>query len=580
MSAMQGTDLKAAIALHRAGDLKAAVRAYRSALVSRPEDAAAWEYCGIALAALDAHGTGAGAAMRHALLLQPGRGSTWFNLAALFVRREHGDPHALTAFRRATATDPGNAGTWMQRAHTAIRLGRNKEAAAAHVEATRLAPLDAGNWEQRTILLRRLGRLPEAERVSRLALALLPGAGNLWAARSAAFYEMDRLPEALTAGRRGTTAAPGNADAHANCAQARYRLGDIEGAIRSGGEALRLRPGDPVVAFNIGLYSLSFGDLSRGWRFYEARLIPTVELRRNLPASLWAADGSAGRKLIVPAEQGLGDEILFASCFPDLARLKESGTLESVAIEVTDRLRPLMERSFPAFDFFDRIRKADARLQAADYGAVVRETGADCAIMAGSLPSRFRPNLSAFPKRVSYLAPDPERLAHWREFLRAHGAGPVIGLSWRSRAGRTFETVYYPGADNLAPFLSIKGVRFVTLQYDENQAELAAMEERHGVTILRPEGLDLTNDLDGVTALIAALDAVVSPQNLVLSLAGALGKPGYTMPHTANWVSLGTGGMPFYPSVRLDRRREEEGQDWGPVMGRLAAALSRDLGLA
>lgn len=576
---MANTDLTRALALHRKGDLSAASAAYRALLKAEPLDARLWEYLGVAEASTGARPPAGLTTLRKALLLEPKRSAALFNLAALHVRLAE-DPLALLAFRRASAVAPHNPDVWMQRAHTAIRLGRNTEAMAAHREATLRAPFEAGTWEQRATLLRRAQRREDADQVTRQGLVMVPSAASLWAARSAVFFEIDKIDSALSTGKRAVAADPANADALANYAQALYRSDDTASAMRYAGEALRQAPDNPVIAFNLALYCLSAGNLAQGWRLYDARLVPTASLRIGLPGAIWRPSTSdAGRRLIVPTEQGLGDEVLFASCFPDLESHRASGTLASVTVECTDRLRPLMQRSFPAFRFFDRIRRPENRLMPADYGPITQETGADCTIMAGSLPGLFRPTLADLPAATGYLRPDPELVASWRQVLTSYGPGPYVGLSWRSRAGRDLGAVYYPGPNNLASFMSVSGLRFVTLQYDEDEEELREIERTYGVTIIRPEGLDLTNDLDGVAALIAALDAVVAPQNLVLSLAGALGKPGYTMPHTLNWVSLGTGQMPFYPSIRLDRRRREEGLDWAPVMTRLASRLKTDLKL-
>ena len=299
---------------------------------------------------------------------------------------------------------------------------------------------------------------------------------------------------------------------------------------------------------------------------------------RNLPPQRWTPDISGpGIHLLVYAEQGLGDEVMFATCFPELQERLNRGELGSVTIECTDRLRPLFERSFPAFRFFDRIRKQEQRLQPADYAAIVGERGCTHEIACGSLPKLFRAGIERFPDKCTILKPDPDKVTHWRHWLQDQGTGPWIGLCWRSRAGRDLDAVYYPGSGNLKSIVAIPGARFVTLQYDDDPEELSRIETENNVRIMRPPGLDLTNDLDGVTALISALDAVVSPQNLVLSLSGALGKPGYSMPHVLNWVSLGSGRMPFFPSITVDIRREDEGLDWQPVMRRLAGRILTDL---
>ena len=62
------------------------------------------------------------------------------------------------------------------------------------------------------------------------------------------------------------------------------------------------------------------------------------------------------------------------------------------------------------------------------------------------------------------------------------------------------------------------------LQYDDCAAELREIRARFGVAVA-DTGVDLRDDLDGSAALVAALDAVVTPITSVLDLAGGLGVP-------------------------------------------------------
>ncbi|WP_420403656.1 tetratricopeptide repeat protein [Nisaea sp.] len=576
---MRREALDRALVLHRQGDLAGAADAYRALLKETPGDAALWEYLAVARASLEEGVAETAGFFRRALLLEPANVSALFNLAALHVRNTQ-DPLALAGFRRATVTAPENAEGWMQRANTAIRLGRNAEAFSAHRHATRLAPLDPLKWEQRATLLRRATQRDDADRVTRAGLVLNPDAANLWAARSAVFFEIDRTAAALSCGRRAVISDPKNPDGLANHAQALYRMGRYHDAAVAAGEALRQAPDNPVIAFNLGLYLLTAGNLAQGWRLYDARLIPTARLRHGLPPRLWdPGTPQKGRNLIVPAEQGLGDEVLFASCFADLAAELDAGNLDSVTVECTDRLRTLFERSFPAFRFFDRLRKPENRLLPADYSQIANASGADSFVMAGSLPGLFRKSPANFPSHTGFLKPDEGRVAHWRRELEKFGPPPYVGLSWRSRAGRNLSTVYYPGPDNLTAILRLGGVRFVTLQYDHSEEEVGRLEEENAAEIMRPDGLDLTNNIDDTVALMAALDAVVVPNNLLMSLAGALGKPAEAMIHAANWTFLGTDRVPFWPTVHIHRRTEEEGLDWGPLATRVAARLKTTLGL-
>lgn len=576
---MSATLLQAAFAAHRAGKLEDAVGFYRGCLASDAGQSAVYDYLGIACTGLPGRSPEAVHAFRRSLLLEPGRGTVLSNLATLYAHATD-DPRALLWFRRASKAAPLRADHWARQASCAIRLGRNAEAHTCLKQACVLAPADPVHWEHYGTLLRRMTRRADAERSVRNGLLFCPEAGRLWSSLSATLLEVDNIPAALLYGRRATIAAPAESEAFGNLAQAQYRSGQIDAAISSGAQTMRLDPQNPTITLNLAIYLLTKGDLAHGWPLYEARLIPLRKMTRNLPAQPWTPEiAGPDVHLLVYAEQGLGDEVMFGTCFPELKERLSAGDLGSVTVECTDRLRSLFERSFPAFRFFDRIRKQEQRLHPADYETTVRTHGCTHHVAAGSLPKFFRSTLSHFPDTNTILTPDPDKLEHWNGWLATAGAGPKIGLSWRSRAGRDRASVYYPGSGNLGPFLRIPGAHFVTLQYDEDPEELARIEQQTGVRILRPDGLDLTNDLDGVAALIAALDAVVAPQNLVLSLTGALGKKGYSMPHFLTWVSLGSDRMPFFPSLTVDVRRNREGLDWKPVMGRLAGRLRSDLGL-
>jgi hypothetical protein len=126
----------------------------------------------------------------------------------------------------------------------------------------------------------------------------------------------------------------------------------------------------------------------------------------------------------------------------------------------------------------------------------------------------------------------------------------VIGLCWRSRFMNAARAENYTTLDRWGPILTLPGLRFVNLQYDECEAELADAESRFGIRILRPD-IDLLNDLDGAAALTSALDLVISAGTSVAEMAGALGVPVWRVGPAGEWTALGTGCRPFYPAMRL-----------------------------
>ena len=168
-------------------------------------------------------------------------------------------------------------------------------------------------------------------------------------------------------------------------------------------------------------------DYARGWQEYERRLANAelAPLHQRFGQPTWDGAPLAGRRILVYAEQGLGDEILFASCLPEV--IDQAG---HCIIDCDPRLAGLFRRSFP---------------QATVHGGGQTDpTGwldglgpVDWKVPAGSLPLHLRRKPEEFPRHSGYLRAAPEQVAGWRERLQALGPGPKIGLSWRGGVPQT-----------------------------------------------------------------------------------------------------------------------------------------------
>jgi hypothetical protein len=262
--------------------------------------------------------------------------------------------------------------------------------------------------------------------------------------------------------------------------------------------------------------------------------------------------------VLVYREQGVGDEIMFASCYADII-----DAARDVVIECDARLTPLFTRSFP---------RADVRAQTFD--GFRRETmhDFDRAIPAGSLMRWFRPTVDSFPDRGAYLVPDETRVAEWRHRLAELGPPPYIGLSWRSKIQTAERRLEYTRLEEWGRVFAVPGVTWVNLQYDECERELHDAETTFGVRIHRWEWLDLLNDFDEIAALVTALDFVVAPFNAVSMLSGALAIPTIAMGNRHGWSELGTGRLPWLPSLSLALRMPNE--EWDDVLATAARAVA------
>jgi hypothetical protein len=286
------------------------------------------------------------------------------------------------------------------------------------------------------------------------------------------------------------------------------------------------------------------------------------EEARKRPAShpVWQGGALAGRRLLVIGEQGLGDEIMFASCVPDLlARGADC------AIECSAKLEGLFRRSFPdAVVYTGRPDKSIPQH--------LSESGIDCEIPLGSLPRHFRRSHEDFPGHRGYLVADPSRIARWRAELAALGDGLKVGISWQGGSHLSRRPVRSLALAQWLPVLRTSGVHFVDLQYTDSAADIAELERSSGVRIHHWQAV--CDDYEDTAAMVCALDLVISVCTAVIHLGGALGRPVWVLaPYSPEW-RYGIAGetMPWYPSVRIIRQREYG--VWEPVVTEAARRLA------
>jgi hypothetical protein len=305
------------------------------------------------------------------------------------------------------------------------------------------------------------------------------------------------------------------------------------------------------VRFHRGLARLASGDFARGWDDYELRLrsedLPALPLERPL----WDGAALHGGSLLVYGEQGIGDEIMFASCLPDALRV-----CPRLVLAASPKLQGIFRRSFPGVRVIalDELRSGAAASELADVAAITP---------AGSLPRFFRRDPGQFPQSAGYLQAAQQDVTEYRRRLAALGPGLKVGFSWRggSAQSRQAQRTLDPAA--IERLLDTPDVRFVDMQHDSDGRDPAlAAAYRSGRLIHWDDALA---DYDRTAALTASLDVIVSVCTALVHLGGALGRPVLCMtPFVAEW-RYGKDGvaMPWYPSVRLVRQSAPG--DWGDV---------------
>ena len=338
-------------------------------------------------------------------------------------------------------------------------------------------------------------------------------------------------------------------------------LGEFDAAAACIEQVRRIEPTNIGLRCFAGILDLLHERYEQGWEGYRYRFLMESNDQRLLPFPRWQGEDLAGKRVLVLAEQGLGDQVMFASCLPDLLALRPG----EVHLEAHARVAKTLARSFPQvrviasgqnknLDWYDPAQAVDYYVHIAD------------------LPYFFRRAKEDFPAHTGYLVADPQRIAHWRQRLQALGGLPKVGLSWRGGLQKTRQRVRSLELDQLAPLVAQTPVSFINLQYGEVAAELDAFRAATGLDIHHiPEAIA---DLDEFAALVSALDLVISVCNTTVHYAGALGRPCWVLaPHIPEWrYGLAGEGMRWYPSVRMFR--QPAAGDWAAVIAEVRQALA------
>jgi len=329
--------------------------------------------------------------------------------------------------------------------------------------------------------------------------------------------------------------------------------------------ALAVDPNDRHAMWNKGLAHLELGEWEEGFRIYDtagfdpAGIMPT-ERKLKTYGGLPKWDGTPGQTVVTYGEQGVGDEIMFASMIPDLMRDCK------VIVDCDHRIEKMLKRSFPGLEAVYPTSDVNAPFPwKADHKI-------DAFVPMGSLGRHYRKRSEDFPK-VAYLKADPDKIAIWGEHLKTLPRGLNVGISWAGGLKKTrFDKRTIP-LDHMQPLLETKGVNFISLQYHHWAAdECARIGSRIGVPIYHWG--DAIKDYEDTAALLTNLDLVITVNTSLHHLAGSLGVRQWCMtPVMVAWRYGISGPSPWYGNCTMYRQKKDG--EWKGVIKRAADDLAK-----
>lgn len=354
-------------------------------------------------------------------------------------------------------------------------------------------------------------------------------------------YDLDL---ALQCFRKAREIDPGDAMALSNMALAFLLKNEPDKAIEFANMALRIRDLEDT-KHHLAYAHLLKGNWREGWEGHS-RILGKVKTRterlyENRGRMLPRWDGEPGKVVLVYGEQGIGDEISFASCIPDLVKVSKK-----VIFDCDHRLEFLFRRSFKDVEVHGtRFKDPTEWIDGQDI---------DARVAIGDLPGFFRNSREDFPG-AAYLRASAGAGAKWKSLFDGK-VKPVIGVAWTGGKANTGSSKRSLRLEDLAPFLKTLPATWVSLEYKERTEEMVAFQARHGVEILDFPNATRSANYDDAASLVGSLDLVISATTAVVHLAGALGKECWCLvPNTPRWFYGSAGdSLPWYKSVKLFRQ--------------------------
>lgn len=548
--------------LQRAGERAAAESSYRQALELDTRNADAHYLLG-ALLGESGNFSEAATHLDRALALRSDFADAHAARGNVFLMLEE-RPAATASYEQALRLDPGNAiahfnlGLLLQAAGTRERAFHHFERAYA------LAPEIPDLLKNLVLSHIEFERYDDAQRLLQRVLAQTPRHLPALKCIGLVLQKVHRPHEALQYYMTARALDDTDAELLNNFGIVMQDLGRLDEAIASYDAAIALKPDFTLAIWHRSLAYLLQHDFARGWPDYELRLMSNDRPQRPTEFARWNSGGLAGKRLLVYAEQGLGDEIMFASCIPDVVAAGAH-----CVVECSAKLETLFQRSFPQATVY--AANPHHRLPPG-----VREAGIDVQSPIGSLPLHLRRVRADFPRHHGYLRADSQWIAAWQSRLAALGPGLKVGISWQGGTYKSRGPVRSLPLVHWLPILQSKNVHFIDLQYTDCSAEREALRAATGIDVHNWE--EARTDYEQTAALVTALDLVISVCTAVIHLGGALGRPVWVMaPYSPEWrYGIAGEDMPWYPSVRVFRQTAYG--EWDAVIDKVAQSLREKAG--
>jgi len=479
---------------------------------------------------------------------------------------------ALFWYDKAIQVNPYYAEVLCNKGVTLYSLNRYDESLAIYDQAIKLKPAYAKAWSERGVLFNKLKLYDQAiesyDRALELspnntevlcnkgvtlnaqknyldalshyeqAIKLNPNYPEAYCNKGVTLNNLKRYVEALDCYDQAIILKPDYAEALCNKAVTLNQLKRFDEALKYYSQAIEMKSDFFRAKFLRGLLQLSNKNFDVGLKDYESRLKEKEIINFEFPLDtkkvpIWDG-GAVCEYLLVIAEQGIGDEVFYASF---LHHIKDK--VKNIEVLVDKRLIKIFSRSFP----FAVFREKGSFLNADLY---------DYQLAIGSLPIMLKLDLTDDQYKFKPFLLDDSSITGTLKVLDTFNNKFTCGIAWKSLNNEIGNEKSIHLSDFEA-ILKTADCRFVNLQYGDILEDIELAEKTHGVNITAVNGIDIFSDIDGLISIIKLCDVIVTTSNLTAHLAGAIGKKTFLLlPYSKGriWYWHQENNSTWYPNIK------------------------------
>ncbi|MEX0298787.1 MAG: tetratricopeptide repeat protein [Kordiimonas sp.] len=495
-------------------------------------------------------------------------------LARLGVRE-----HALAVLERALSVAEPSEDILCVMLNLAIEMEMYSVAVQVGQQLITLYPSKAQHYVNLATAYTGNKQIDQSIEMLQQVLPLFPDNSDLWNVLATQVRDRDGTEAADVFFEEALRLSPNDLKIISNYAISFVQKGQFEKALELNLRAISVNPDVPEP--HVGAAQMLFlkGEMEQGWEHYSYRL----DTRRKQNQTQvythgieeWQGQEIEGKTLLVCAEQGIGDEVMFGNYLPFLY-----DRAEKLIIGCEPRLVSLYRRRFPdaiVDHSVDQFKQGYRYRYFPNVQLQINsgELHVDYAIPLAFAPSfEWRSAAEIKPHLDGFLRPCPERAADYRKRLAEIGPKPKVGIAWRSGVFSQQRDYLYGDIEAYKPLMALSDqVDFVNLQYGDVADELEKFSSLYGVNVHNFGDVNLTADIEANVAIMANLDLVVSSCSAPGMFSLSSGRPTILTSAYAPWWCFGRDdGVAFAKDAEFVVCKEKP--DWDDIMHRVAQKAS------